>query len=112
MLTRRGEDYRDDYVYRPIRRADASSTDTPGVLGVVFGAVAVLCLLLGCVTCGLTYFAAAPLAAVGAGCSCFGRGNMRVAGLALNILTLIPAIVLFGMMFFGAGVAAIAPPTP
>jgi hypothetical protein len=78
----------------------------------VFGVIAVLCLLLGCFTCGLTYFAAAPLAAVGAGCSAFGRSNMRVAGLAINILTLIPAIILFGMMLFGAAGTAIAPSPP
>jgi hypothetical protein len=109
---RREADYEEDYDNRPVRRADESGTDVPGVLGLVFGVVAVLCLLLGCFTCGMTYFAAAPLAAVGAGCSGFGRGNMRVAGLALNILTLIPGIVLFGMMLFGAGAGAIAPPPP
>lgn len=78
----------------------------------VFGVLAVVCLLFGCFTCGVTYFAAAPLAAVGAVCSGFGRGNMRVAGLALNILTLIPAIALFGIVLFGAGAGAIAPPPP
>jgi len=106
------EEYEEDYDNRPVRRADESGTDAPGVLGLVFGVVAVLCLLLGCFTCGMTYFAAAPLAAVGAGCSAFGRGNMQVAGLALNILTLIPAIVLFGMMLFGAGAGAITLPPP
>jgi hypothetical protein len=89
--------------------ARESETDVPGVLGLVLGVLAVVCLVMGCFTCGMTYFAAAPLAAVGAGCSAFGRGNSRVAGLALNIVTLIPAIVLFMMMLLGIGAAAITP---
>lgn len=104
---RRADDEYENDDDRPVRRAAESETDAPGVLGLVFGVVSVLCLLLGCFTCGMTYLPALLLAAVGVGCSWFGRGNMRVAGLALNILTLIPAIGLFGMMLFGAGANAI-----
>lgn len=112
--SRRNDDWDDDYAdddYEP-RRASANETDVPGVVGLVLGVLAVLCLLFGCFTCGMTYFAAAPLAAIGTGCSAYGKGNMRVAGLVLNILTLIPAVVFFGLMVFGIGVGALAPPPP
>ena len=110
--SRRNDDWDDGYddEYIPDRRRSREETDVFGVVGIVLGIVAVVCLLMGCFTCGMTYFAAAPLAAVGTGCSAFGRGNMRVGGLVLNILTLIPAIALLGMMLFGAGMGAIAPP--
>jgi hypothetical protein len=61
----------------------------------VFGFVSVVGLLMGCFTCGMTYLAAIPLAAVGAGCSAFGSGYRRIAGLTLNLLALFPALILF-----------------
>jgi len=108
----RDDDYDDDddYDEYPERRAGDGGTDAPGVIGLVFGVVGMICLLLGCFTCGLTYYAAVPIALIGVGCSAFGRGNLRVAGLAINLLTLLPAIVIVGMIVFGAGVGVIAPP--
>jgi hypothetical protein len=77
--------------------------DALGAAGLVFGVLAALCLLLGVVTCGLTFFLVAPLALVGTGCSAYGRGVLRVAGLILNVLVLIPGLALFGLMVFGIG---------
>jgi DNA-directed RNA polymerase subunit RPC12/RpoP len=77
------------------------TTDAPGVISLIFGSISVVCLLLGCFTCGASYFAAVPMAAVGAGLGFFGTGNMRVAGLTLNLLTLVPAVVLSVLLAAG-----------
>ena len=76
----------------------AGQTDGPGVIGLIFGAVAMVCLLMGPFTCGLSLFAAAPLAGVGGAAAFFGKGNMKVAGIALNLLALVPSILLLGLM--------------
>ncbi len=49
-----------------------------------------VCLLMGCFTCGETYYTSVPLALLGFLVGFFGRGNMRVAGLLLNFLALMP----------------------
>jgi predicted RNA-binding Zn-ribbon protein involved in translation (DUF1610 family) len=76
-------------------------TDAPGVISLIFGALAVVCMLMGCFTCGMTYFAAAPFAAVGAGLAFFGRGNMKIAALVLNFVALIPAVIVFILFAMG-----------
>ena len=48
------------------------------------------------------YFAAAPFAAVGAGLAFFGRGNIKVAALVLNLVALVPAVVVFVMLITGS----------
>lgn len=58
-------------------------------------------MLMGCFTCGLTYYAALPLAVVGFIVGFFARGNLLVAGLTLNLLALIPAIILAVMLAHG-----------
>jgi hypothetical protein len=100
----------EEYERRPRRRplyAEAPpaprGTDAPGVISLIFGCVAVVCLLMGCFTCGMTYYAAAPLAAVGMFCAFFGCGNLKVAGLVLNLLALLPAIVMFWLTLAGVG---------
>jgi hypothetical protein len=107
---RRRDDWYDGYYDDP--RESAPPTDVCGIVGLVLGIIAVVCLLLGCVTCGLTYFVAAPLALVGGAFSLFGREGMKVAGLALNVLTLIPGVVLLVLFLIGAGANAVAPPEP
>lgn len=113
MPRRRSDDFdfEDDYDPRP-RRRGGEETDTFGIIGLILGIIAVVCLLLGCFTCGLTYFVAAPLALIGGICSFFGRGGMKVAGLVLNVLTLIPGVIVFGMMVTGAGMNIINPRQP
>ena len=107
---RRRDDDEDDYDYSPPSgRGGQSETDAPGIIGLIFGCIAIVCLLLGCFTCGMTYFAAAPLALVGGIISFFARGNLKVAGLVLNVLALIPAILLVGMWLFGVGNALVVP---
>jgi hypothetical protein len=64
-----------------------------------------VCLLLGCFTCGVTYWAAVPFALVGGVVGFFGHGNMRVAGLVLNLLALIPATIVLVMFLGMAGLA-------
>jgi hypothetical protein len=85
---------------RAYRRADAADEDAaeadlPGAIGLGLGAAALLCLVMGCFTCGVTYWLAAPLAAAGAGCAAFSRSRLRAWALALNLLTLVPAVVAF-----------------
>jgi hypothetical protein len=81
------------------------STDAPGVISLIFGCLAVVCLLMGCFTCGLTYWAAVPFGGVGACLGFLGRGNLRVAAVTLNLLALIPAVILLSMFLTGAAVA-------
>lgn len=69
-------------------------TDAPGVISLIFGVLSLLCLFMGCFTCGITYIAAIPMSGIGAGVGFLGKGNLRVAGLVLNILTLIPAVII------------------
>jgi hypothetical protein len=102
------EEMAEIYEDRRARRLAADpGVDVPGTVGLGLGITAIGCLLLGPFTCGLTFFAAAPLAAVGAGCSAFGRGILRNAGLAVNLLTLVPAVLIFkSVLPEGGGPAA------
>jgi predicted Zn finger-like uncharacterized protein len=107
---RRRDDDEGDYDYSPPgSRNGGSGSDAPGIIGLIFGCVAVVCLVLGCFTCGMTYFAAAPLALVGGIVSCFARGNLKVAGIVLNVLVLIPGILVLGLWMLGMGGAMVAP---
>jgi hypothetical protein len=65
-------------------------------------------MLMGCFTCGLTYWAAVPFAGFGAFVGFFGRGNLRVAGLTLNLIALIPSVILLTMALGAAGVAGVS----
>ena len=62
--------------------------DAPGVTGLIFGVLALLCTMLGLITCGISLFAAFPFSLIGATCSFCGRDNRRVVGLTLNLLSL------------------------
>src|SRR5262245_3114288 len=72
----------------------SGKTDAPGVIGLVFGGLSLLCTVLTCCTAGFSGLVAVPLALVGAGCAFFAHGNMRIAGLIVNIFALIPALAL------------------
>jgi hypothetical protein len=80
-----------------------SQTDAPGVISLIFGCVALLCVFLGCFTFGITWFVAVLFAILGAGFGLGGKGNLRVAGLVLNLLVLVPlAILIFGFVSIAA----------
>jgi HEAT repeat protein len=78
-----------------------SKADAPGVIGLIFGVLSLLCTALVCCTAGISGFVAIPFAVIGAGCSFFGRGNLRVAGIVLNFLALVPAIAVTAIFFLG-----------
>lgn len=87
------------------RNPGRDKTDAPGVVSLIFGCVAAVCVVVGCFTFGITYLAAMPLALVGVIVGFFGRGNLKVAGITLNLLVLVPAIILAGLVFI-AGMSA------
>jgi hypothetical protein len=87
---------------------DVSDADLPGAIGLGLGVAAAFCLLAGCFTLGLTYWVAAPFAAAGAGCAAFSRSRLRLIGLAINLLLLIPAVLVFRSVW----AAATAPELP
>lgn len=87
-------------ISHPSRPVSADRTDAPGVISLIFGILSVLCLFLGCFTAGLLHWAAVPLALIGALLGLVGRGNLRVAGITLNLLALIPATILL-LVFVG-----------
>jgi hypothetical protein len=95
------EDMEDEDYEVETRRRKADRTDAPGVISLIFGCISVVCLLLGCVTCGVTLYAGTVFAALGAVLGLFGRGNLRVAGLVLNLLALIPAAILAVLLGMG-----------
>jgi hypothetical protein len=74
---------------------DTEAADRLGAVSLGLGLTAVACLVMGCFTCGLTYWLAAPIAVAGAGCAAFSQSRLRVVGLAANLLILIPAAVAF-----------------
>ncbi len=75
-----------------------------GTIGLILGIVSAVCVLIGCITCGLflpAYFVAIPVSLTGVGCSAFGRGKYRTAGLVINSVALFLAIVFPLLMFLG-----------
>jgi HEAT repeats len=89
---------RPERVMREYRQArpPQNRSDGPGVISLIFGTLSVVCTLAGCFTCGTTYFIALPFALIGTLLGLFARGNLRVAGLTLNLLALLPAVLLTG----------------
>jgi hypothetical protein len=73
------------------------------VVALVFGCVAAVMLLISPVTCGLTVWVALALSLVGVCLSFFGRGNLRVGSLTLNLLvflfSLLPQALLVALSF-------------
>jgi hypothetical protein len=84
----------------------AESTDIFGVIGFIISIFANLALLFVCCY-GVGVLVAVPLGMVGAASSVFGRGNLRVAGLALNgiaiFIGLIAGAVWLVLMLTAAG---------
>ena len=71
----------------------AQSTDVFGVVGFIIGLFSVASLALACYY-GLGVVIAIPLGIVGGGCSLFGRGNLRVAGIVINGIAIFIALII------------------
>jgi hypothetical protein len=56
-----------------------------GVLGLMFGLLAVGCLVLGCAMWGATWYGVGPLAGLGVLFALGGRGWARIAGLTVGL---------------------------
>lgn len=98
---------RDDEEEIPRQRREKASregdgTDAPGVISLIFGCLAMLCALFGCLTFvvagyvavgfAVMAYVAVPFALIGGLVGFYGKRNMRVAGLLLNFLAVIPAV--------------------
>jgi len=62
-----------------------------GTIGLILGIVSSVCVLLGLVTCCLffpAFLVAIPISLAGVGCSAFGRGKYRTAGLVINSIAM------------------------
>jgi ABC-type dipeptide/oligopeptide/nickel transport system permease subunit len=98
---RREEDDDDEDDESPPRRARVrEGTDTFGILSVSLGAVAGLLIPLGC-CCVATVYVAVPVALLGGAFGMWGRGALRVIGLVLNVLALLPAVTLTVLLVVG-----------
>jgi hypothetical protein len=85
----------------------SGGTDAPGIIGLIFGILALVALVLGCIFFPLVLIAL-PLAFIGGLISFFARGNLKVAGLVLNGLITVPVIACNVMALFGiAGLAGL-----
>jgi len=92
-----------------------AKTIAPSVISLIFGCLSVVCLLLGFFAgamglgeiFGSTQWAAVPLALLGILVGFFGRGKMRVAGVVLNIIAIIPAVIIVGIFLIAVGGTAI-----
>jgi hypothetical protein len=73
----------------PRRPRGDAGTDAPGMISLVFGCVAGVMLLIAPVTCGMTAWVALALSLVGGCISFFGRGNLRIGALTLNLLVFV-----------------------
>ncbi len=96
---------------------EGSKSDAPGVISLVLGIVAMVAGVIGCVlSClgGLGLFVyplVAVIGAVGLVVGFFGRGNLKAAGLTLNGLVLIPALIM-SVMLLTVGTAAMTAMVP
>lgn len=75
----------------------AQQTDAPGIISLIFGILAIVFLFFSCIG---GYFIAAPVALIGLVLGFIAKGNLRVAGITLNAIVLVPAAVvfIFGML--------------
>lgn len=74
--------------------AEARS-DPLGIASLTLGILSVVSLLLVFCTCGISLFGTALLALVGGGLALGAHGSLKVAGLTLNLVGLLAAVVIF-----------------
>src|SRR5262249_17957079 len=71
-----------------------------GILSVSLGAVAGVLVPLGC-CCFVSIYVAVPVAVLGGALGMWGRGALKVIGLLLNALALLPAVTLTVLLLIG-----------
>lgn len=92
-----------------LQKEESAGTDAAGIIGLVFGILALVCLVMGYFTRGYTYFAAVPISLVGFGLAFLGKGNLRIADWALNFLVLLPAAIVLSLHLAGIQVVQKTP---
>lgn len=101
------KDSEDDLLTQP---SGQGKTDTAGVISVVLGGVSLACILLVCCTCGVSIYVAVPLAGGGAVLGFFAKKqSLKVTGMSLNCIALVPALILTVLFITGMSVDAINP---
>jgi predicted Zn finger-like uncharacterized protein len=91
----RCRDCRRDFTARAA--VPAKGTDVSGIVSLILGGLAVLCMLLGFFTNGISCFVALPLALIGVILGFVAKGALKVIGLTLNLIVLAPAAVFVGL---------------
>lgn len=89
------------WLYVQERGGNSNKPDTAGIISLVIGIFAAICLVMGWFTGGITYYVAVPLALIGFLASFLGRGNLRIADLAVNFLVLLPAAIILALHLAG-----------
>lgn len=111
----RDDDYDDDDYDDAPRRSSGGADDVPGIIGLVCGGIAAVCLLAGCIL-GCLWFIAPVFALAGGITSLFAKGNLKTAGLIVNgvvlLLTILAVVlvIVVGVGFLAALPAAGQPP--
>jgi hypothetical protein len=90
---------------------DAAEADRAGATSIFVGVTAMTCLALGFLTCGLTYWVAAPMAVAGAICSLFSHSRLKFVGLAINVVAFVPAVLALHTIWVAINAPA-PPPQP
>jgi hypothetical protein len=113
---RRREEYDDDDD-EPRRREtriyiehEKPRSDAPGVISLIFGVLGMVCLFIGCCI-GPVYGVAIGFSIIGLPLGFLARGNLRVAGILLNLLVLLPAIILLVLFLTIGGLAMLGSQT-
>jgi hypothetical protein len=77
----------------------------PGIISLIFGILALVLLVFGCLFSCLGGFILYPVAAliavIGLVLGFFARDGLRVAGITVNALALLPAVILIVMWVIG-----------
>lgn len=85
-------------------------SDPGGVISLIMAVLGMLLLLVGCLAFGIGLVLVYPLvivmALIGAIAGYFARGNLQVAGILLNVLLLIPALLVMVLACMGVGIGA------
>ncbi len=105
--SRRKRSRHDDDEEPARRRPPVASqgADVCGIISVVIGGVSIVLLPIGC-CCGPLWFGVIPLALAGCILTIWARSTMRIIGLILNILAILPSIALCILIIVGVTLPA------